>query len=421
MLNKIFFMTFLLLALSLVCFGQFNSGSTGADGALDLSACTTTICEVPLPESGILNYTTVNVPAGKTLVFKPNSRNTPVTILAQGNININGSINLNASGRNPGAGGYHGGNSSSPQGFGPGGGQSTSVHGKWVGALSLVPIIGGSGGASPTTNNIYFGGGGGGAIVLASSSSVFINQTSSFNISVDGSVGWTGASTCSSCGSGSGGSIRIVANFVNISGNLYARAGGFSPYVGTIRIEAPAGQRNVSGTFNPTPVISEINPVVIPTNPPTLRIASIAGYPVPTGSAGSPYGVDLMLSAQLSDPLQVQIQGFNIPVGTQIQLLLSGASGTATGCALTGETSWSACNVSVTGLNRNGVTTLLAVAVFEVPTQTNAFNPEGENKVSKVRLETALGGKPKYTFLRANGNVIDAKNLSLQFLQQFGM
>ena len=39
---------------------QFNCGSTGADGALDLSTttCPNNICEVQLPESGVLNYTT---------------------------------------------------------------------------------------------------------------------------------------------------------------------------------------------------------------------------------------------------------------------------------------------------------------------------------------------------------------------------
>jgi len=57
----------MLLALSLAAQAQtFSSGSTGADGALDLTAGDR---EVQLPESGVLNYTTVNIPEGKTLTF----------------------------------------------------------------------------------------------------------------------------------------------------------------------------------------------------------------------------------------------------------------------------------------------------------------------------------------------------------------
>ena len=43
----------------------FNSGSTGADGALSPTVNT----EIQLPESGILNYTTVNIPSGVTVKF----------------------------------------------------------------------------------------------------------------------------------------------------------------------------------------------------------------------------------------------------------------------------------------------------------------------------------------------------------------
>jgi len=91
----------LFLSLSLTLHAQnFSSGSTGADGALDLAAmnCPNNVCEVQLPESGILNYTTVNVPAGKTLKFKRNSRNTSLIMLAQGNVTITGIIDVSASG-----------------------------------------------------------------------------------------------------------------------------------------------------------------------------------------------------------------------------------------------------------------------------------------------------------------------------------
>ena len=68
----------------------FSSGSTGADGALSPTVNT----EIQLPESGILNYTTVNIPAGVTVKFKKNTANTPVFILASGNVTIAGTVDI---------------------------------------------------------------------------------------------------------------------------------------------------------------------------------------------------------------------------------------------------------------------------------------------------------------------------------------
>jgi hypothetical protein len=68
----------------------FDSGSTGADGALN----PTVNIEIQLPPSGILNYTTVNIPAGVTVKFKKNTTNTPVHILASGDVTIAGTIDI---------------------------------------------------------------------------------------------------------------------------------------------------------------------------------------------------------------------------------------------------------------------------------------------------------------------------------------
>ncbi|MGH9837541.1 MAG: hypothetical protein ACREEM_02020 [Blastocatellia bacterium] len=70
--------------------GTFNSGSTGADGPFN----PTSSQMVQLPESGVFNFTTVNIPAGVTITFRRNSRNTPVTILASGNVTIAGTIDV---------------------------------------------------------------------------------------------------------------------------------------------------------------------------------------------------------------------------------------------------------------------------------------------------------------------------------------
>lgn len=67
-----------------------DSGSTGADGAFNPTVNT----EVALPPSGILNYTTVNIPAGVTITFKDNAANTPIYMLASGDVTIAGTIDV---------------------------------------------------------------------------------------------------------------------------------------------------------------------------------------------------------------------------------------------------------------------------------------------------------------------------------------
>jgi hypothetical protein len=77
----------------------FDSGSTGADGAFNPTVNTT----VPLPPSGIFNYTSVSIPAGVTVTFQRNTTNTPVVILASGNVTIAGTLSVSG-GTAPGVG-----------------------------------------------------------------------------------------------------------------------------------------------------------------------------------------------------------------------------------------------------------------------------------------------------------------------------
>src|SRR5258706_10061922 len=73
----------------------FVSGSTGADGAFNPAVNTT----VTLPPSGIFNFTSVNIPVGVTVAFRRNTANTPVVILATGDVVIGGLLDV--SGGNP--------------------------------------------------------------------------------------------------------------------------------------------------------------------------------------------------------------------------------------------------------------------------------------------------------------------------------
>jgi len=154
----------------------FNSGSTGADGALAPTAAGTV--EIQLPPSGILNYTSINIPAGVTVKFKKNVLNTPVHLLVSGDVTIAGQLRLDgthsaftgtavdgvqADDGNPGVGG--------PGGFdgGRGGRDDTQLRTEIIrGGAGLGPG-GGLGGLeggdqSCTINGRYYqyiGGGGG--------------------------------------------------------------------------------------------------------------------------------------------------------------------------------------------------------------------------------------------------------------------
>lgn len=405
-MRKFLLLITFIVVLSFTANAQFNSGSTGADGALDLSTmtCPNNICEVQLPESGILNYTTVNVPQGKELRFKNNSRNTPVILLAQGQVTVSGVINVSSINTN--TSGFCGsvfvrlGNGGFKGGFGPGVGTVSSQSGTWIGPLSLVPIIGGSG-SYPQLGN------GGGAIVMASSTV----------INFSGQISANGSSSDAGCGgpNGSGGAIRLVSNTINATGSFSACGGN----CGVVRLEATS--LTFTGASSPAAVLSPVNPIIFPTNPLSLTIASIGGYSVPSYAGTRFDTVDLLLPNQLSDPINVVIQGSNIPVGTQVQLQFSGSNATTTSCTLSGTQADSSATCTISNLNRTAVTYIIAVATFNPPAMAENFNPKGQNHVAKVRLEAVLGGKPKYVFLRADGTEVKAEKLSSQFLQQFGI
>src|SRR3989442_1174478 len=138
--------TFWVLALALapgIALG-FDSGSTGADGALSPTVNT----QLQLPPSGIFNFTSVTIQSGVTVTFKKNTTNTPVTILVSGSVTIDGLLNVSGlSSTNVGAAGDGNiGDDGVPGAGGPGG------------------VDGGRGGAPARRGGDGFGpcGGGGG-------------------------------------------------------------------------------------------------------------------------------------------------------------------------------------------------------------------------------------------------------------------
>lgn len=260
----------------------YDSGSTGADG--DFSPTVNT--ELQIPESGVLNFTTVNIPTGVTVTFKKNTSNTPVVILASGNVTVAGSINV--SGRNaansgasgdgnigddglPGAGGpggYDGGRGGQTSaikrggnGLGPGAGAGGDVSTSWpytvggggggfgvsgegayarnwvttaggsgggvYGSTQLLPLLGGSGGGGGNGGTSFVGGGGaggGGAILMASSGTLNVTGSIYANGGTGGHTAGDGQGAGG--GGGSGGAIRLIATSIGGNGAIGATGGG---------------------------------------------------------------------------------------------------------------------------------------------------------------------------------------------------
>lgn len=263
----------------------FTSGSTGADGAF--SPTVNTI--VDLPPSGIFNYTSVNIPTGVTVTFKKNTTNTPVIILASGNVTIAGTLSVNAvsGSTNVGAaddgnlgddgipgvggpGGYDGGPGGkgpagdAGAGLGPGGGApggpsvrpgcnvasvyyggggggfggngsnsqswcgvEASVGGPNYGSSVLLPLVGGSGGGGGSGGQVFTGSGGGagGGAILIASSGT-VSITGAVVANGSGSGNTSGVGAGGTGGGGSGGAIRIVATTLSGNGSLSAVGGG---------------------------------------------------------------------------------------------------------------------------------------------------------------------------------------------------
>jgi hypothetical protein len=245
-------------ALAALCasavFAQFNSGSTGADGALNYTTPGTYEFDpaaLGLNPAGdnIFHFTTINIGSGVTLRLRASKlRQKPVVWLASGAVTIAGLLDL--SGENghamdatnpllnripaePGPGGFPGGLGSlyiyNPSGYvsvpatagsGPGGGGAGSsandnaagnagyavpgpgiLGGAAYGSVVLVPFVGGSGGGGAYNSSLCRpglalacgnGGAGGGAIRIVSSVSIAITGIyNSIGIKANGGYGTT--------------------------------------------------------------------------------------------------------------------------------------------------------------------------------------------------------------------------------------
>lgn len=313
----------------------FNSGSDGSYGPLNVTVTT----NIAAPANGIFNCTTINVSAGATLRFTRNPNNTPVYLLATGNVTVAGTVDVsggqgnNVVGGPGGPGGYDGGSPGSVSlppgaGHGPGaglggfndnsaggagggsfatvgGGTQSTNRGAIYGSGLLVPLIGGSGGGGTVGTPGNGGGGGGGAILIASNTRIDVLGT--------GRIVANGARrSASAYNSGSGGSIRLVAPVVAGGGQVNARgAAGFGEGGGEGRIRIDALTRtDIAFSFDPVSSTSIGSMMLVfPTPLPRLDITEAAGTPIPPGSG--PVTIILPFGSATNRTVKVQASNFN--------------------------------------------------------------------------------------------------------------
>jgi hypothetical protein len=326
-------------------FGQaFSSGSDGSYGPLNITSNTT----LNMPANGIFNCTIINIGSGFTLKFNRNPLNTPVYLLATGDVVITGTIDVSGkngsasppTGGDGGPGGFDGGEPGSTPvapgaGFGPGGGLAGSAnatasgagaggyggsggggtstnHGAVYGTPLLIPMVGGSGGGGASGSPGWGGGGGGGAVLVASSTRIDIGGV----ILARGGAG--GNSTPYQ--GGSGGAVRLVAPVVAGTGSLQVNGGNFGGGAGRVRIDT-LNRASLGLAFSPNAATTTIGSLmlVFPTIVPRLDILQAAGTTIPEGNA-NPVFIQLPFGSGTNRTVTVQARDFNAVVPISVVL-----------------------------------------------------------------------------------------------------
>ena len=447
----------------------FVSGSTGADGPFN-PTCAPVPCTVTVtpPANGVFNFTTVNVPAGVTVKFARNASNTPVFILATGDVSINGIIDVSganvavgsATGGSGGPGGFDGGNGGSVQaargadGLGPGGGGGgggvanaacsgggggfgagganggcaniivtpPGSGGPSYGTEFLNPLVGGSGGGGGGSTNSGLGGaggGGGGAILVASSGSITLGAVGDVLATGGAGAGGIGIAGCG--GGGSGGAVRLIANTflgrgsgVRVSsgfGGTGCFGGGAAGGVGRIRIEF--ANQSLTSPFLSTASLGRPGPVFVPGTP-TLRIASVGGVAAPATPGGSFASPDISLPPSTTSPVTIGLAASNVPLGTTVNVTVFarfGAKTTVTSTPLAGTVADSMATAEVTLPVGTGTSVvLMAQATFTVQQASLLPTIDGE-KIAKVQVAATLGGGSTLTYITQTGKEIPASQL----------
>ncbi len=399
---------------------QVNSGSNGSDGAFN----PTQSVEIDMADhpDGIYQYTSVNIPSGVTVTFKPNVANKPVVWLVQGSCTILGTVRVTAKDFVGGPGGYAGGNIggggvASGNGLGPGGGGGTQTNiivggcasyatkgindyggaiGETYGNKYCIPLNGGSGGGGSPYQK---GGGGGGAILITASDTILttgsIESNGNFN--------------------SSGGAIRLFATHISGSGSIDVSGRSYGGGNGWIRMDSP------DNTFNGG--VNGLNsrgfqPIIIPpaNQAGSLSIQSIGGVTVGSNPSAQLVNPDVTIPANLSNPVSIVVRCTNIAIGSEIIVdvkPVNGATIRAVGTNNSGNLSSSTATVLVTLPRGGGTIQAQTVVGFSGTASTDpgstarslaetGWTADGE-RFKAMEITAQLGSKQRITYISESG------------------
>jgi hypothetical protein len=316
---------------------SFDAGSDGSLGDVVIDASTT----IDLPPDGKLHYRSLTVAGGVRVTFRKNVRNTPVFILAQSDVVINGILDVSGTpqpsgiptGGSGGPGGFDGGKPGFGEllpgnGYGPGAGRfgdsscdgntgagggaygsrpNLPVMGPTYGNALLIPLVGGSGGGGTFGQPGAGGGGGGGAILIASST----------RVAVEGAVEAFGGGGTVCLNSGSGGAIRLVAPKVEGGGRIDVRPNG-NGGAGRTRIDT-IDRSNIRFSFIPANVVTVGgNLLTFPSVLSRLDTIEVATNAIPVGSG--PVTITLPFGSTPDRTVKIQARDFGRVVPISVVL-----------------------------------------------------------------------------------------------------
>lgn len=322
---------------------QFQSGSNGSYGPIAVTAADATL---DLPPDGVLHCTTIEVAAGRRLRFNRNALNTPVVLLATGDVTIAGEIIVSGArgtslaGGPGGPGGFDGGAPGSAglpagDGLGPGGGKAgvfsggaegpgaasysaqaayspEAKRGAIYGSPLLLPIVGGSGGGGAAGSPGWGGGGGGGALLIASPTRILLSG-------VLWAVGGGGYNS-SVPNSGSGGAVRLVAPSVGGTGRIEAGGYGGDGNRGDGRVRIDALDRSQLGIGIVPAAAGSVGGVLVvtPSPLPRLDVIEAAGRAIPLDSG--PVNVVLPTGTPPTQTVRIRARDFGQTVAIRVVL-----------------------------------------------------------------------------------------------------
>jgi hypothetical protein len=339
--------------------GQVNSFSDGSDGVfspttnttIDLGAAPARAWDAQPDTAGtgvydarrwavVFKYASVNIPSNVTVGFKNGRTNPPVVWLVQGDVTINGVIDLNGWNSTHlghisqgGPGGFAGGfaaeaGRTSSSGFGIGGGieRNSWVGGSYAtpgaggsgpvyGNSRILPLIGGSGGVGWLGRS---GGGGGGAILIVASGRITVNG----RIDALGGSPWDGG------GGGSGGAIRLVSNELAGNGRIRAEP-SVSGYGGNGRVRIESNTNTYVGAVSPVASMGQpgTNATLWPDDlQPFVEITRVSDVNISDPSGSLTLGSqDVDLPA--AQAIVVRIRTLNVPRSWTVQLRVTPEQG----------------------------------------------------------------------------------------------